>query len=61
MFDFIKKMFSSEGKVKDPVCGMSVDPAKTKYKSEFKGATYYFCSDHCKTQFDQNPEQFINL
>ncbi|OGG31027.1 YHS domain-containing protein [Candidatus Gottesmanbacteria bacterium RIFCSPLOWO2_02_FULL_38_8] len=54
-------MFSGEGKAKDPVCGMSVDPQNSKFKSEFKGVTYFFCSQHCKTQFDQNPEQFISL
>ena len=58
MLDFIKKMFSGEGKVKDPVCGMIVDPKNSKFKSEFKELTYYFCSEHCKSQFDQNPELF---
>ncbi|OGF99655.1 YHS domain-containing protein [Candidatus Gottesmanbacteria bacterium RBG_16_38_7b] len=51
-------MFSGEGKVKDPVCGMIVDPKNSKFKSEFKELTYYFCSEHCKSQFDQNPELF---
>ena len=61
LIKFIKKMFSGEGKAKDPVCGMSVDPKNSTFKSEFKGVTYFFCSQHCKTQFDQNPEQFISL
>ncbi len=39
----------------DPVCGMQVDPAKAAGKSEYKGTTYYFCSDHCKKTFDANP------
>ncbi len=45
--------------VKDPVCGMDVDPAKAAGKSEYKGKTYYFCSDHCKKQFDANPEAIL--
>ena len=57
--NFFKKLFSNEDKVKDPVCGMTVDPQNSEFKSGFKGAVYYFCSKHCKTQFDQNPEQFI--
>lgn len=40
----------------DPVCGMEVDPAKAAGKSEYKGKTYFFCSDHCKKTFDSNPE-----
>jgi len=43
----------------DPVCGMTVDPAKAANKSEYKGTTYYFCSDHCKRTFDANPEDVL--
>jgi len=43
-------------KVLDPVCGMTIDPAKSAGKSNYKGQTYYFCSDHCKRTFDANPE-----
>ncbi|WP_367079317.1 YHS domain-containing protein, partial [Luteitalea sp.] len=30
--------------VKDPVCGMTVEPAKAAATSEYQGQTYYFCS-----------------
>jgi Cu+-exporting ATPase len=43
----------------DPVCGMTVDPAKAANKSEYKGTTYYFCSDHCKRTFDANPDEVL--
>jgi Cu+-exporting ATPase len=43
---------------KDVVCGMQVDPAKAAGTSEFKGKTYYFCSDGCKAKFDANPQQY---
>jgi len=43
----------------DPVCGMSVDPNKSKYKSVYKGKIYYFCSYHCKKAFDSNPEEYL--
>ncbi len=40
---------------KDPVCGMSVDPA-TALQAERDGATYYFCSEHCQRKFlSQSP------
>lgn len=43
----------------DPVCGMTVDPAKAAGKSEHKGTTYYFCSDYCKRKFDASPDTVL--
>ena len=45
--------------VVDPVCGMTIDPAKATGKSEYKGTTYFFCSDRCKKTFDANPEAVL--
>ncbi|MFQ6068528.1 MAG: YHS domain-containing protein [Candidatus Bathyarchaeia archaeon] len=45
---------------KDPVCGMEVDEKEAKWKSVYKGKTYYFCAPGCKTHFDENPEKFVN-
>jgi xanthine dehydrogenase accessory factor len=39
-------------KAKDPICGMTVDTAKAKYKSERQGSTFYFCCAGCKQTFD---------
>ena len=36
----------------DPVCGMTVEPARAAGVSERDGARYYFCSTGCKTKFD---------
>jgi len=44
---------------KDPVCGMSVDEKTAKFKSEHKGRTYYFCSQACKTTFDESPTKYV--
>ena len=44
--------------VKDPVCGMMIDPKSAGGKSEYKGQTYYFCSPGCKKTFDKNPEKY---
>src|SRR5689334_3340000 len=46
-------------KVKDPVCGMSVDPAKAAGKVEHKSKAYYFCSKRCAERFAQDPETFL--
>ena len=46
---------------KDVVCGMDVDPSRAPASSQYKGKTYYFCCNQCKTAFDANPEQFATL
>ncbi len=43
----------------DPVCKMKVDEEKTSIKSEYKGITYYFCSEVCKNKFDSDPERYL--
>jgi xanthine dehydrogenase accessory factor len=42
----------------DPICGMTVDTANVKHKSEHQGATYYFCCLRCKETFDQSPQLY---
>ncbi len=46
---------------KDPVCGMTIDPASAAGQSTFQGQTYYFCSDQCKRQFEAHPGTFATL
>jgi len=45
--------------VKDPVCGMDIDPKTAAGKSEYQGQTYYFCSPGCKKAFDKEPEKYV--
>ena len=42
----------------DPVCGMQVDEQNAAGQSQHQGQTYYFCSQSCKSKFDQSPEQY---
>jgi len=44
----------------DPVCGMTVDPATARHRSEYQGNSYYFCCPHCKHAFDKRPEEFLH-
>jgi Cu+-exporting ATPase len=44
--------------VKDPVCGMTINPEKAAGHSEYGGQTVYFCSLGCKTKFDANPAKY---
>ena len=46
--------------VKDPVCGMDVDPDATEHRSEHDGRPYYFCSAHCEAKFDDNPTEYVD-
>lgn len=43
----------------DPVCKMSVDPASATATRTFEGDPYYFCSDWCAEQFDEDPASFV--
>ena len=49
-----------EHRVKDPVCGMSVDPQNAAGVYEYKGQTYFFCSIGCGEKFKADPERFLN-
>ena len=44
----------------DPVCNMEVDPDDAAGQSQYDGKTYYFCSTHCKEQFDSDPEFYLS-
>jgi len=44
--------------VKDPVCGMSVEPEEAAGKTEHKGETYYFCSEKCLQKFEKEPTAY---
>lgn len=45
---------------KDPVCGMSVDPATAAATREYNGTAYYFCNPGCAAKFEQNPTQYLD-
>jgi Cu+-exporting ATPase len=44
--------------VKDPVCGMEIDPSTAAAKEEYQEKTYYFCSKSCHDSFKTEPEKF---
>jgi len=48
-----------DGRVKDPVCGMSVDPAKSQHRHDLNGAPWFFCSAGCKAKFAADPQRFL--
>jgi Cu+-exporting ATPase len=44
----------------DPVCGMTVTPARAAGHVEFEGRTYYFCGLSCVKRFQANPRTFLD-
>jgi len=47
------------GKVKDPVCGMDVDPHTAKHRATHDGHPYYFCSNGCREKFVADPQKYL--
>jgi cation transport ATPase len=45
--------------VKDPVCGMDVDPVSSKHRAEFDGQSFHFCSGACKARFEADPARYL--
>jgi Cu+-exporting ATPase len=43
---------------KDPVCGMTIEPAKAAGQMVHAGNTYYFCSAKCQQTFQENPRKY---
>ena len=45
--------------VADPVCGMWVDPATTRYRADHAGRIFYFCSVDCWSKFTADPCRYV--
>jgi Cu+-exporting ATPase len=44
---------------KDPVCGMTVDPARAAATAKHDEKTYYFCCTGCVTKFKADPQRYL--
>ncbi len=45
--------------LRDPVCGMEVDPASAEHHVRHEGHDYHFCSVGCADKFTTDPDQYI--
>ena len=45
--------------IRDPVCGMRVDPARSRFSHEHDGRRYYFCCGGCHAAFRSDPTRFV--
>ena len=50
----------SDGKVKDPVCGMDVALDKGKPTLDYKGEAFHFCSTGCHDKFERDPWFYLS-
>ena len=48
-----------DGQVKDPVCGMTVDPAATPHHAHYGDQDYHFCSAGCRAKFAADPSRYL--
>jgi Cu+-exporting ATPase len=47
--------------VKDPVCGMNVDPATSKHRFKHQAKTFHFCSARCREKFAADPARYLEM
>lgn len=45
-------------KVKDPVCGMTIEEKEAAATSVYQDRTYHFCSLSCKKKFVEDPRAY---
>ena len=45
---------------KDPVCGMTVDPATAAGHYDYLGRKFHFCSKHCLHSFSADPAKYVS-
>jgi xanthine dehydrogenase accessory factor len=50
---------AAETEALDPICGMNVEIATARYRSEAGGRTTYFCALSCKETFDRDPARYL--
>jgi P-type Cu+ transporter len=45
--------------MRDPVCGMAVDPATSRHRADHDGANHHFCSAGCRAKFLADPAKYL--
>src|SRR6267154_3985640 len=58
--DISKSPSSALTSEKDPVCGMSVNPATARYRTMHEDEQYLFCRPGCLAKFQANPEKILS-
>jgi Cu+-exporting ATPase len=50
----------AKASVRDPVCGMTVDPATSQHRFDYHGETFHFCSAGCRAKFAADPRAYLD-
>ena len=45
--------------VRDPVCGMEMNPQDAAATTAYQGQIFYFCRVECQQEFTQSPERYV--
>ena len=45
----------------DPVCGTTLDEQEPEFLTMFAGKKYFFCSEECRKEFEDRPEEFLEI
>jgi xanthine dehydrogenase accessory factor len=45
----------------NPVCGAVVDPARALSSLTMAGQTHYFCCQGCRTEFERDPQKYLEI
>ncbi|MBI3055533.1 MAG: heavy metal translocating P-type ATPase, partial [Betaproteobacteria bacterium] len=51
----------TRARLRDPVCGMEVDPARAAHRVEHGGSAYYFCGAGCVDRFRKDPQGVLAI
>jgi P-type Cu+ transporter len=51
---------AKSNQLRDPVCGMFVDPQTAVGSYEYEGKTYFFCAVGCREKFKVDPQKYLN-
>lgn len=43
----------------DPICGMTVNPQTSPYRTSYQNQLYVFCSAYCLEKFKKHPEHYV--
>jgi YHS domain-containing protein len=55
----LENTFAHSPKIIDPVCGMEVEPGRTKLVSVYNGHSFWFCAEGCRRAFEADPEKVL--
>ncbi|MFZ7125625.1 MAG: heavy metal translocating P-type ATPase [Desulfobacterales bacterium] len=57
MYEASERLDAKE-ELRDPVCGMTIDPSQSAATYEYKGRTFHFCSGRCLEKFKADAERY---